>query len=82
MNYRVVQQFKLPQNRNVVSNQLIRFTGQTAQKQCPHPMRRVVVWDQANEQEIVLLNNHLTFELPLFRRYTRTAGRSSTYSNP
>ena len=28
---------------------------------CPHPLRRVVVWDEKNEREIVLLTNHLTF---------------------
>lgn len=32
--YRVIQNFKVPQNRNILSDQLIRFTGQTAQKQC------------------------------------------------
>jgi hypothetical protein len=59
--YQVIQEFDVPQNRNILSDQLIRFTGQTAQKQCPHSMRRVVVWDKVNKQEIVLLTNHLTF---------------------
>jgi hypothetical protein len=59
--YRVIQDFEVPQNRNILSDQLIQFTGQLAQKQCPHPMRRVVVWDKVNEQEIVLLTNHLAF---------------------
>ena len=57
----MIQDFDVPQNRNILSDQLIRFTGQTAQKQCPQSMRRVVVWDKVNEQEIVLLTNHLTF---------------------
>lgn len=59
--YRVIQEFDVPQNRNIISDQLIQFTGQTALKQCPQTMRRVVVWDKVNEQEIVLLTNHLTF---------------------
>jgi hypothetical protein len=59
--YRVIQEFDVPQNRNILSDQLIQFTGQTAQKHCPQSMRRVVVWDKVNEQEIVLLTNHLTF---------------------
>ena len=30
-------------------------------KECPYRLRRVVVWDAANEREIVLLTNHLEF---------------------
>jgi len=59
--YQVIQELEVPQNRNILSDQLILFTGQAAQKQCPQPMRRVVVWDKVNQQEIVLLTNHLTF---------------------
>jgi hypothetical protein len=59
--YCVIQDFDVPQNRNIISDQLIRFTGQTAQKLCPQPMRKVVIWDKVNEQKIVLLTNHLTF---------------------
>ncbi|MEZ4568321.1 MAG: IS4 family transposase [Desulfobacterales bacterium] len=59
--YRVLQNFDVPQNRNIISDQLIQFTGQTAQKQCPQPMRKVVAWDKVNQQEIVLLTNHLDF---------------------
>lgn len=59
--YCVVQDFDIPQNRNILSDQLIRFTGQQAQKQCPHMMRKIVVWDKINEQQLVLLTNHLEF---------------------
>lgn len=59
--FRVVQDLAVPQNRNILSDQLIRFTGQKAQKQCDHLMRKIVVWDKINEQQIVLLTNHLKF---------------------
>jgi len=59
--YCVVKDFTVPQNRNILSDQLIRFTGQKAQEQCPHQMRKVVVWDDVNQQQIVLLTNHLEF---------------------
>ena len=59
--YSVIQDFDVPQNRNIISDQLIQFTAQTAQKQCPQPMRKVVVWDKVNQQQIVLLTNHLDF---------------------
>ncbi len=59
--YQVVQDNAVPKNRNILSDQLIRFTWQNAKKQCPHTMRKVVVWDPLNEQQIVLLTNHLEF---------------------
>jgi hypothetical protein len=59
--YCVVKDFAVPQNRNILSDQLIRFTGQKAISQCPHLMRKIVVWDPVNEEEIVLLTNHLKF---------------------
>jgi hypothetical protein len=59
--YDVVQERSLPKNRNILADQLIRFTGYYAQKKCPHILRRVVVWDNQKEREIVLLTNHLDF---------------------
>ncbi len=40
---------------------MIQFTGDKAQKDCPFPLRRVVVWDPVNEHEIVLLTNLMDF---------------------
>jgi len=48
-------------NRNILADQLIRFTGYYAKKNCPYTLRRVVVWDKEKGQEIVLLTNHLGF---------------------
>lgn len=59
--YEVIEDRKLPQNRNILSDQLIRFTGYKAKKNCPYLLRRVVVWDKDQEREIVLLTNHLDF---------------------
>ena len=59
--YKVVKRFKVPQNRNILSDQLVRLTGAKAQDKCPHVLRRIVVWDNVNEREIVLLTNHLEF---------------------
>lgn len=59
--YAVIQEFTAPENRHILSDQLIRFTGFKAQKECPHPMRRIVVWDKINDQQLVLLTNHLKF---------------------
>ena len=57
--YEVVEECAIPKDRNILSDQLIRFTGVQAQKDCPCLLRRVVVWDAVNEREIVLLTNLL-----------------------
>jgi hypothetical protein len=59
--YIVVAEKNIPKNRNILSDQLIQFAGYNAQQDCPHILRRVVVWDKEKEREIVLLTNHLEF---------------------
>jgi hypothetical protein len=59
--FEVVEECVVPRNRNILSDQLIRFTGHRAQQDCSCLLRRVAVWDAANQREIVLLTNQLTF---------------------
>ena len=59
--YHVVKTMPVPQSRIIVSDQLIEFTGSQAKKNCPHQLRKVIVWDSKNQEEIVLLTNHLEF---------------------
>jgi hypothetical protein len=59
--YAVVEHKTPPITGDVLSDQLICFNGFYAQKNCPHILRKVVVWDSENEGEIVLLTNHLRF---------------------
>ena len=59
--YEVLEEGPVPANRNIRADQLIRFTGEKAQKDCPCLLRRVVVWDAVNEREIVLLTNLMEF---------------------
>lgn len=59
--YQVVESAVGPLPRNILADELIRFTGAQAAKDCPHLLRRVVVWDEANQREIVLLTNLLHF---------------------
>ena len=59
--YFVIHEYDLPQNRNVLSDQLVLFTGPQSQNKCPYPMRRLEVWDKVKERRIVLLTNHLEF---------------------
>jgi hypothetical protein len=46
---------------NVVSDELIELASLQGQKECPHTLRRVVVWDEVNDRPIELLTNQLTF---------------------
>jgi hypothetical protein len=55
--YEVVSSATGPLARNILADETIRFTGVKAAKDCPHLLRRVVVYDEVNEREIVLLTN-------------------------
>ena len=59
--YRVIEERAVPQNRNILSDQLIELEGYYSHKHYPGPLRRLEVWDAENEQIIVLLTNHLDF---------------------
>lgn len=61
MQYRVVRTLELPSRGNVVLDEVIVLTGYYSSRRCPHQLRRIVVWDEDNEREIVLLTNHLDF---------------------
>jgi hypothetical protein len=59
--YVIIKEENVPINRHIIADQLILFTGYYAQRNCPHLLRRIVVWDKENNREIVLLTNHLEF---------------------
>lgn len=42
--YRVVEEHKVPQNRDILKDQIIEFTGYYTKKGCPHRLRRIGVW--------------------------------------
>lgn len=60
-NFEVVETLPVPQNRNILADQIICLTGVKVDEKCPYLLRRVVVWDKMNEREIILLTNHLEF---------------------
>lgn len=59
--YEVVEERAVPQNRNVLADQVIRLTGSGAAEKCPHPLRRIEVLDPETGQVLVFLSNHLGF---------------------
>jgi hypothetical protein len=58
--FEVMQERNVPQNRNIVADQVIKLTG-TVGKKCLHLLRVVTVWDEENHRYIELLTNHLDF---------------------
>lgn len=61
MKYRVLKTRPLPDRSSVLLDQEIELTGYNAQHKCHHRLRRVVVWDEKSQRELVFLSNHLDF---------------------
>jgi hypothetical protein len=61
--YQVCERRPPPRGSNVRKDQVIELTGIKAEEKCPFQLRRIVVWDEENEREIVLLTNHMTWSV-------------------
>jgi hypothetical protein len=61
MVFEVLQSRPVPQTRTIRSDAIIRFSSKMARQTFKHPLRRIVVWDEAHQREIVLLTNHFAF---------------------
>lgn len=61
MVYRVVARRPRPDRGNVLRDEEIELTGVKAKEECPGRLRRIVVFDEENQREIVLVTNHLEF---------------------
>jgi hypothetical protein len=59
--YTVGEEKTVPQNRNILKDQIITFNGYLSKKKYSHPLRRIEVWDEEKKETITLLTNHLTF---------------------
>jgi len=59
--YIVIEEKSIPQNRNILKDQIIELSGFYSRQKCPYPLRRIEVWDEENERTLVLLTNHLSF---------------------
>lgn len=59
--YVVQEEFEVPQNRNVLKDQLIYFPSQPKAGEDPCLFRRVEIWDEDKQESIVFLTNLLAF---------------------
>jgi hypothetical protein len=59
--YEVVERREVPQNRGILSDEIIRYTGSVTKRKCPHLLRRIVYDDKETGKELVFITNHLEF---------------------
>ena len=57
--YEVVGEKEVPRNRNVLKDEMIELRGPKAIEKCPHPLRRIEVYDPETEEVLVFLTNNL-----------------------
>ena len=59
--YEVVEKRKIPRKGGILSDEIIRFTGWQAKRDCPHRLRRVTYHHSASDKTLTFLTNHLHF---------------------
>jgi Domain of unknown function (DUF4372)/Transposase DDE domain len=57
--YEVVGEKKIPQDRNILKDELIEFKDPKAREKCPYPLRRIEVFDPDKKEVLVFLTNNL-----------------------
>ena len=54
----IVEELKPPKNRNIISDQVIKFTSSKAKKECPIELRRVIFYHKAKDKTYTFLTNN------------------------
>jgi hypothetical protein len=57
--YEVLGEKEVPQGRNILKDQMIELRGLQAIEKCPHPLRRIEVYDPEKREVLVFLTNNL-----------------------
>ena len=79
MAYRVVKKRPVPDRGNVLVDEEIELAGYYARVKCSHRLRRIVVWDDEQEREIVLLTNHMEFAASTIGRIYKDRWQIETF---
>ena len=61
MAYKVVKSLPVPKDGKILKDQLVRLTGFRSHESYPKEIRRVVIWDEEQDRELVFLTNHMGF---------------------
>ena len=73
--YAVVGEREVPRNRNILKDEMIELRGPKAIEKCPHPLRRIEVYDPENEKILVFLTNHMTLGATPLLPFTKIVGK-------
>jgi len=57
--YEVIGEKEVPQNRNILKDEMIELRGPKAIEKCPYPLRRIEVYDLETEEVLVFLTNNM-----------------------
>jgi hypothetical protein len=60
--YKVIENQQVPQNSNILSDQIIEFTGYKARKECPLRLRRIEYVNEDDGEIRELITNHFDLE--------------------
>ena len=59
--YQVMAEQVVPQQRKILRDQIIVLSSEKARRKCKQQLRRLEVWDEKQQEVVVLLTNHLKF---------------------
>ena len=57
--YQVVRTNKIPRNKNILKDQIIKLEGFYSKKKCPYYLRLVEKWDPENKESVVFVTNNI-----------------------
>lgn len=57
--FRVIKTLSAPSSSNIVSDEIIEFTGYATYKKCPHPFRKIDYFDDQQNKILTFLSNDL-----------------------
>ena len=59
--YEVIKEQEIPKNGHILKDEIIRLTGTKADEKCPHPLRRIEVYNPEKDEILVFLTNNMKF---------------------
>jgi hypothetical protein len=57
--YEIVGERPVPQNRNILQDELIELRGANAEEKCPYPLRLITLYDPETDKILAFLTNHM-----------------------
>ncbi|GJQ24518.1 transposase [Candidatus Brocadia sapporoensis] len=57
--YEVVKEQEIPKNSHILKDEIIHLTGTQADEKCPHPLRRIEVYNPEKDEVLVFLTNNM-----------------------